>query len=258
MYTIVLRKGDIELELTTDDKSAVEKQLDLIIHQASNKPKPKVFEEFSQQNISTENSVQNSEPTQSFDQNLIKDEEIPQQEHKTPEEVQVQPVVFEHISQEEQQTVINQPENIVNEDIIPQNIDIGPVKPITINSLQNPEPEPEPQPDFDKILNNEMSTQIETPPIDKDERFIQYVEGKSALDKLDFLVITAQYLAQYENMNTFNLKHINAKLMQNFTIIVDHSILQSAIAREFITQIHQGNDDVSSEYMLTEKGLRSY
>ena len=255
MYTIVLRKGDIELELTTDDKSAVEKQLDLIIHQASNKPKPKTFEEFSQQNINTESHTENAEPTQSFDTNMVT-EEIPQQEHRTPEEVQVQPVVFEHISQEEQQTVVNQPENIINEDIIPQNIDIGPVKPITINSLQNPEPEP--QPDFDKILNNEMSTQTDTPPIDKDERFIQYVEGKSALDKLDFLVITAQYLAQYENMNTFNLKHINAKLMQNFTIIVDHSILQSAIAREFITQIHQGNDDVSSEYMLTEKGLRSY
>ena len=255
MYTIVLRKGDIELELTTDDKSAVEKQLDLIIHQASNKPKPKTFEEFSQQNTNTENHTENAEPTQNFDTNMVT-EEIPQQEHRTPEEVQVQPVVFEHISQEEQQTVVNQPENIINEDIIPQNIDIGPVKPITINSLQNPEPEP--QPDFDKILNNEMSTQSDTPPIDKDERFIQYVEGKSALDKLDFLVITAQYLAQYENMNTFNLKHINAKLMQNFTIIVDHSILQSAIAREFITQIHQGNDDVSSEYMLTEKGLRSY
>lgn len=255
MYTIVLRKGDIELELTTDDKSAVEKQLDLIIHQASNKPKPKTFEEISQQNINTENHTENAEPTQNFDTNMV-NEEIPQQEHKIPEEVQVQPVVFEHISQEEQQTVVNQPENIINEDIIPQNIDIGPVKPITINSLQNPEPEP--QPDFDKILNNEMSTQTDTPPIDKDERFIQYVEGKSALDKLDFLVITAQYLAQYENMNTFNLKHINAKLMQNFTIIVDHSILQSAIAREFITQIHQGNDDVSSEYMLTEKGLRSY
>lgn len=255
MYTIVLRKGDIELELTTDDKSAVEKQLDLIIHQASNKPKPKTFEEFSQQNINTENHTENAEPTQNFDTNMVT-EEIPQQEQRTPEEIQVQPVVFEHISQEEQQTVVNQPENIINEDIIPQNIDIGPVKPITINSLQNPEPEP--QPDFDKILNNEMSTQSDTPPIDKDERFIQYVEGKSALDKLDFLVITAQYLAQYENMNTFNLKHINAKLMQNFTIIVDHSILQSAIAREFITQIHQGNDDVSSEYMLTEKGLRSY
>lgn len=255
MYTIVLRKGDIELELTTDDKSAVEKQLDLIIHQASNKPKPKTFEEFSQQNINTESNTENTEPTQNFDTNMVT-EEIPQQEQRTPEEIQVQPVVFEHISQEEQQTVVNQPENIINEDIIPQNIDIGPVKPITINSLQNPEPEP--QPDFDKILNNEMSTQSDTPPIDKDERFIQYVEGKSALDKLDFLVITAQYLAQYENMNTFNLKHINAKLMQNFTIIVDHSILQSAIAREFITQIHQGNDDVSSEYMLTEKGLRSY
>ena len=183
MYTIVLRKGDIELELTTDDKSAVEKQLDLIIHQASNKPKPKTFEEFSQQNINTENHTENAKPTQNFDTNMVT-EEIPQQEQRTPEEVQVQPVVFEHISQEEQQTVVNQPENIINEDIIPQNIDIGPVKPITINSLQNPEPEP--QPDFDKILNNEMSTQSDTPPIDKDERFIQYVEGKSALDKLDY------------------------------------------------------------------------
>lgn len=256
MYTIVLRKGDIELELTTDDKSAVEKQLDLIIHQASNRPEQKVFEESQQQIVNIENDAQNTDAIQSFEQNIVENEVTSQQEHKISEEVQVQPVVFEHISQEEQQTVVNQPENIINEDIIPQNIDIGPVKPITINSLQNPEPEP--QPDFDNILNKEMSMQTETPPIDKDERFIQYVEGKSALDKLDFLVITAQYLAQYENMNTFNLKHINAKLMQNFTIIVDHSILQSAIAREFITQIHQGNDDVSSEYMLTEKGLRSY
>lgn len=262
MYTIILRKGKIELEFSTNDKFAVEKQLDLIIHQASNRS----AQAHQDNNIEPveHQEVQHIEPTQEvLPENTyvhanenIRQEEQPQNIINN-EDIQVQPVVFEHITQEEQQTVVNQPaESSITEDIIPQNFDIGPSKPVTINSLQNPEPEP--QPDFDKILNSEMTNHFDSVPIDKDERFIKYVEGKSALDKMDFLVITAQYLAQYENMNTFNLKHINAKLMQNFTIIVDHSVLQSAISREFITQIHQGNDDVSSEYMLTEKGLRSY
>lgn len=227
MYTIILRKGLIELELTTDDKYAVEKQLDLIIKQASNKP-----------------IVQTPTPTpKPIPQPLP----VPQ----AIEQPEAQPAVFEHITPEEQQTAV-----VNKEDVIPQSLDIGTVRPMTINSLQNPAPEQEP--DFDKILTNEIGNQSDEVPIDKDERYINYVKGKSALEKLDFLVITAQYLAQYEGVNTFNLKHINAKLMQNFTLIVDHSVLQSAISRDFIAQIHQGQDDVSSEYMLTEKGLRSY
>lgn len=257
MYTIILRKGKIELEFSTNDKSAVEKQLDLIIHQASNNHPLKSNEGIINTAVEKEHTqeVLPITTTESTSDNFKQENFI--QDADNNDEVQVQPVVFEHITQEEQQTVVNQPnDNQIHEDIIPQNFDIGPTRPVTINSLQNPEPEP--QPDFDKILNSEMTNHLETMPIDKDERFIEYVERKSALDKIDFLVITAQYLAQYENMNTFNLKHINAKLMQNFTIIVDHSVLQSAISKEFITQIHQGNDDISSEYMLTEKGLRSY
>ena len=252
MYTIIFRKGKIELELTTDDKFAVEKQLNLIISQASGY-------------VSTEKKVENNIPVTNDINNIIENNPTDQSIQKnydesnlgnmvedvsvTPENVQ--PAVFEHITAEEKQAVIKN-----DEEIIPQTIDVASSKPITINSIQNPEPEPEP--DFDKILNNELEQNVDIVPINKDERFINYVEGKSALDKLDFLVITAQYLAQYENMNTFNLKHINAKLMQNFTLIVDHSVLQSAIAREFITRIRDGEDDVSSEYMLTEKGLRSY
>lgn len=258
MYTIILRKGSIELEFITDDKYAVEKQLDLIIHQAADT----VLREC----CDTENSNQEG-CVQYFEENIVQETsadsvpadnvEIEEPFADTVEHMQVQPVVFEHINKEEQQTVVNNTNEYQAEDIIPQSIDIGPVKPVTINSLQNPEVEQ--QPDFDKILNNELTSGFETPPTDKDERFIQYVEGKSALDKLDFLVITAQYLAQYENMNTFNLKHINAKLMQNFTIIVDHAVLQSAITREFVTQIyHHAGDELAAEYMLTEKGLRSY
>lgn len=243
MYTLILKKGKIELELTTDDKYAVAKQLDLIIHQASGTTATAQVQE-------AVNTYSEPETPPLQVQEEVRTEVQQNTEEREPAE-NVQPAVFEHITKEEQQSAI-----VNKEDIIPQSIDIAPVKPLTINSLQNPEPEP--QPDFDKILTSELDNHSDDIPVDKDERFIQYVEGKSALDKLDFLVITAQYLAQYENMYNFNLKHINAKLMQNFTLIVDHSILQSAISRDYIAQIHKGQDDTSSEYMLTEKGLRSY
>ena len=235
MYTIILKKGKIELELSTEDKYLVERQLDSFIQQANNKKQ-------SPNNDSNEH-------IQHEIQHSIEQEAVINNEPYIEE--QVQPAVFEHVSQTESQSML-----VTKEDIVPQSLDIGTVRPMTINSLQNPEPKEEPN--FDKILNTELNSHTTDTPIDKDENFIQYVEGKSALDKLDFLVVTAQYLAHNENMNTFNLKHINAKLMQNFTLIVDHSILQSAISKELITQVHQGNDDISSEYMLTEKGLRSY
>ena len=229
-YTIVFRKGKIELTLTTDDKTFVERQLSLIISQASNAKKV----------IQTQSQPQEQD-TQYIDEakSITTTENIHQP-------------VFEHIKEEEKQAVVQ----IEKEDIIPQTIDIATVKPVTINSIQNPEPVSEPN--FDNILNTEMNYSREETPVLKDEKFINYVEGKAALEKIDFLVITAQYLAQYENMNTFNLKHINAKLMQNFTLIVDHSVLQSAIAKEYITRIQEGADEISAEYMLTEKGLRSY
>lgn len=229
-YTIVFRKGKIELTLTTDDKTFVERQLSLIISQASNAKKV----------IQTQSQPQEQD-TQYIDEakSITTTENIHQP-------------VFEHIKEEEKQAVVQ----IEKEDIIPQTIDIATVKPVTINSIQNPEPVSEPN--FDNILNTEMNYSREETPVLKDEKFINYVEGKAALEKIDFLVITAQYLAQYENMNTFNLKHINAKLMQNFTLIVDHSVLQSAIAKEYITRIQEGSDEISAEYMLTEKGLRSY
>lgn len=235
MYTIILKKGKIELELSTDDKYFIERQLDLFVQQASHKKQ-------SPNNIA-------SEQIPPKNQHSIEQKNVTNNEPHCEE--QVQPAVFEHVSQTESQSML-----VTKDDVVPRSLDIGTVRPMTINSLQNPEPEEEP--DFDKILNTELNSSTTDTPIDKDENFVQYVEGKSALDKLDFLVVTAQYLAHNENMNTFNLKHINAKLMQNFTLIVDHSVLQSAISKELITQVHQGSDDISSEYMLTEKGLRSY
>jgi len=235
MYTLVLRKGKIELELTTDDKEAIEKQLSLVITGASK--------------VVSNNNVSEQVKTEPIKQ----DDPIPEVLNNE------EPTVTENQIEEPLKDLnndISEKSETKYEDIIATGISVTPYNPVTINSLQNPEPPKEPN--FDDILNNEMGQDNTSAPITKDDNFVNYVESKSAIEKLDFLVVTAQYLAQYENMNTFNLKHINAKLMQNFTLIVDHSVLQSAISREYITRIQEGIDDTTTEYMLTEKGLRSY
>ncbi len=275
MYTLVFKKGKFEVTFSTDDKEAVERQMELTVRRASEyalskKQNPDVVPE--QQNTDTDSK--NYEPVASPENNPEENlsEVVPSQElipEKFPE-YRTEPVSIKSSIELEQKSEPEihdfvpikvdapkvEPPKIEAPDVIPTNLDISTTKPVTINSLQNPEPTQEEVPDFDKILNNEMSQpSIENKNI-KDEKFINYVEAKSVIERLDFLIATAQYLAQYEGMNTFNLKHINAKLMQNFTIIVDHSILQSAISRGDITKIQQGSDDGSSEYMLTEKGLR--
>jgi len=276
MYTLVFKKGKFEVTFSTDDKEAVARQMELIVRKASEyalskKQNPDVVPELQNERPDSQNSEPAVDVENKQEENLP--EFVPPQEpsqEKFPEyrtesvslkksdepEQKSEPEVHEFvpIKVEVPNVVIPKVEAL---DVVPTNLDISTTKPVTINSLQNPEPIQEEVPDFDKILNSEMSQPtIENKNI-KDEKFINYVEAKSVIERLDFLIATAQYLAQYEGMNTFNLKHINAKLMQNFTIIVDHSILQSAISRGDITKIQQGSDDGSSEYMLTEKGLRT-
>ena len=167
MYTIIFRKGQIELELTTDDKNAVEKQLDLIIKQANS---------HSLKTKNESNNVENKyiEPiinTNNSENNVEKTEKI-----STSNNELIQPAIFEHIREDEKQSIIQKAE-----DVVPQTLEISSAKPMTINSIQNPEPEPEP--DFDKILNNEIEHNTNETPILKDEKFIEFVEGKSALEK---------------------------------------------------------------------------
>ena len=245
MYTIVFRKNNIELVLSTDDKQVIERQLAMIISQASNNSSQHKHETIQKEEVQT--------PPETFEQ---------KDEHNEPPTVQtfdnIPLVTFEHISDSEKDRIIQIDKEQEDEIIVPQTLEVGSIKPITINSIQNPEPIVENAPNFDNILNAELDNNTNANPIIKDEKYIQYVESKSAIEKFDFLIITAQYLIQFENKNTFSLKHINAKLMQNFTIIVDHSVIQNAIARDYIIRTHDGIEDGGTEYILTEKGLRSY
>ena len=93
------------------------------------------------------------------------------------------------------------------------------------------------------------------PSIKKDNAFINFISAKPIEKKIDYLLMTAYYFTQYEQKPRFTLKQLNAKLMQNIAVIIDHSVLQEAINRDYIECLPDLTGLVgASEYRLTAYG----
>lgn len=114
---------------------------------------------------------------------------------------------------------------------------------------------------FDSILEKSIqSPQTElsfkpSPSIKKDNAFINFISAKPIEKKIDYLLMTAYYFTQYEQKPRFTLKQLNAKLMQNIAVIIDHSVLQEAINRDYIECLPDLTGLVgASEYRLTAYG----
>ena len=117
---------------------------------------------------------------------------------------------------------------------------------------------------FDTILDRSMQTpQSElsfkpNPSIKKDNAFLNYISGRKIDRKIDYLLMTAYYFTQYEQKPRFTLKQLNAKLMQNIAIILDHSVIQEAINREYLECLPDLTGVVgASEYRLTAYGEKT-
>ena len=117
---------------------------------------------------------------------------------------------------------------------------------------------------FDTILDRSMQTpQTEmsfkpSPSIKKDNAFLNYISGRKIERKIDYLLMTAYYFTQYEQKPRFTLKQLNAKLMQNIAIILDHSVIQEAINREYLECLPDLTGVVgASEYRLTAYGEKT-
>ena len=117
---------------------------------------------------------------------------------------------------------------------------------------------------FDTILDQSMKApQSEmsfkpNPSIKKDNAFLNYISGRKVDRKIDYLLMTAYYFTQYEQKPRFTLKQLNAKLMQNIAIILDHSVIQEAINREYLECLPDLTGVVgASEYRLTAYGEKT-
>ena len=136
----------------------------------------------------------------------------------------------------------------------------------TINEIQENQPE-EPKndetetliSDFDSLLQKTMAKPINNVKEKRDERFLKVVKVKNITEKIDFLIVTAYYLSEFERLDRFTLKLVNAKLMENMHEIVDSSVLQEAIDKGLVECLpNYTNIPSAMEYRLTEAGEEAF
>lgn len=113
--------------------------------------------------------------------------------------------------------------------------------------------------DFDSLLQQSMSKAINDVKEKRDERFLKVIKVKNVTEKIDMLIVTAYYLSEFERLDRFTLKLVNAKLMENLDEIVDSSVLQDAINKGLVECLpNYTNIPSATEYRLTEAGEEAF
>lgn len=227
IYSFKIKKGKYELTFSTTDKELVAEQFDLWVRKASEyvqKHKIQQCKDMVNSQINTEKEI-----TQ---------KKIDEQLKRMPKS---EPIVEEPVSKQNDTS---------------KNLDIFYAPPERQETL-----EPQAIGGFDNILESKINnpqTELSfkpSPSIKKDSAFLNYISARKVEKKIDYLLLTAYYFTQYEQKPRFTLKQLNAKLMQNIAVIIDHSVLQEAINRDYIECLPDLTGLVgASEYRLTAYG----
>ena len=237
-YAFTFKKDDIFVEFLTTDKIEVEKQFQIWVDCASEyiktNPKKRVKNPDAETSTNKPRAEQNPVKAAIIEENSPKQEKNEYRaENKTERE-----------SQSEE--VFDKASSLLK----------------TINSIQNPD-ETEEKPAEKTIFEEVLEKTIENPPETqafesnrmKDPVFLNLINSKHTTDKFHYLMITAFYLSEFEKLERFSLKQINAKMMHNLSEVIDHTTLQDAINQNFIELIPDltGTSEVG-EYRLTHQG----
>ena len=244
IYSFKIKKGNYQLDLLTSDKEFLVEQFELWVKNASSYAKKQKAKEC---------------------------KELVNTQIKAEEEI-TKKNIENHLSRQAEKNAIiaeEQTKNIVNneeqEKLANDNLDIfyAPPKSETLSNIveKNDLKEKNLGGVFDSILENSLNnprTELSfktSPTIKKDNAFLNYINARKIERKIDYLLLTAYYFTQYEQKPRFTLKQLNAKLMQNIAVIIDHSVLQEAINRDYIECLPDLTGLVgASEYRLTAYG----
>jgi hypothetical protein len=241
-YSLRIKKGKYQLDLTTTDKEVVSEQFELWVQKASEYARKKktkecknivnsqirAEEEITRKNIETQLAKTKKATETKFEEPVIQEkkkkiEETPQEDIKSDLDIFYAPPKHETINQKETQKSTG-----------------GVFDNILENSLHNPQ--------------TELSFKT-SPTIKKDNAYLSFITSRKIEKKIDYLLLTAYYFTQYEQKPRFTLKQLNAKLMQNIAVILDHSVLQEAINRDYIECLPDLTGVIgASEYRLTAYG----
>lgn len=238
-YSFTIKKGKYKLELITSDRELLSEQFEQWVRDAGDYALQKKMREH-----------KDAIDTQIQEEEKITKKNIEKQIRKPePPKVEI----------EKEETVISPKE----EEPLKENLDIF----YSVSNAEPPIEETKAEPAegvFDAILDNSIKnpqTEISfkpSPTIKKDNAFINFMGDKKIDKKIDYLLLTAYYFSQFEQKPRFTLKQLNSKLMQNLAVIIDHSVLQEAINRDYIECLPDLTGLVgASEYRLTAYGEKT-
>ena len=241
IYSFRVKKGKFQLELSTTDCELLASQFELWVRQASDYARKRKAVECKNL-VNSQIKAEEEITKKNIESQLAKRPatEVPLEENKEPEIVD---------------------SNFNKQETPADNLDIfyaPPVQQESISSMMNKTSNTSV---FDSLLENSMNnpktelTFKPSPSIAKDNAFLNYIGARKIEKKIDYLLLTAYYFTQYEQKPRFTLKQLNAKLMQNIAVIIDHSVLQEAINRDYIECLPDLTGLVgASEYRLTAYG----
>lgn len=309
-YTFTFKKGDINLEYTTDDKESMERQFQIWVTCASvwaynqekieqglmpaplpdkTKDEKEEIEEKSVENqekteekdevLTTENSQEiSSETSYNTDTSETSETSVEAEFIVSPEQDEIeresQRIIQEYKAEMEAEALKKEKEAkkeefkngveqvVAKEEAMQKELSGLYEKPETIKDIEEKQPEESSEltvQDFDAFLQKSMNKAANDVKEKRDERFLKVIKVKNVTEKIDFLIVTAYYLSEFERLDRFTLKLVNAKLMENMHEIVDNSVLQEAIDRGLVECLpNYTNIPSAMEYRLTEAGEEAF
>lgn len=251
-YTFTFKKDDVFVEFYTADKDVVERQFQIWVSNADDYVNNRPYGNY--ESI----PVTNSAPVNEIKNNT---EVIVE---SAAENIQPQEPVLETESAVE---AVEQKDEIIEETVVeeaieePEVFDKASTLLKTINTIQEEKENPikeemeQPAANFETVLEKSIENPTFEPERQRDQVFLNLVTSKRTTNKFNYLMITVYYLSEFEKLERFSLKQINAKLMQNLSEVIDHAMLQDAINQNLIELIPDltGTSEVA-EYRLTREG----
>lgn len=242
-YTFTFKKDDIFVEFTTTDKMVVENQFQIWVADADDYVNNRQRKSVKPENISRpqpkEEEKKIETPAQAIEEKPV---------HEISQNTE-QPEVLDKAS--DLLRTINTIQGVNAEINAEANSEVK-----TEDSAETPEKEkPDEIQKFEDILEKTIENPTFEPVKTQDKVFLNLINSKNTTDKFHYLIITAYYLSEFEKLERFSLKQINAKLMQNLSEVIDHVTLQEAINQNLIELIPDltGVSEIG-EYKLTLAG----
>lgn len=278
-YTFTFKKNDVFLEYITTDKESMERQFQIWVTCASvwaynqdkiekglmSKPLPKV-------EVQKETFHEIQQPVKEIEKEekpevVVKDtiqSEIDRESQRIIEEYKAEMEAEarkKEADAKKEEFKTNVEEVVAKEEEVKEELSELYTKPATINELQlNKEKEKQlDENDFDSLLQKSMASPTTNVKEKQDDRFLKVIKVKNVKEKLDFLIVTAYYLSEFERLDRFTLKLVNAKLMENMHEVVDNTVLQDAISKGLVECLpNYTNIPSAMEYRLTEAGETAF